>query len=145
MDSATEFLFGSCVHSLHETLPYPYFATTEATDAPQTIADRFSDAFRDAQWTVSFRARLGWLWPWEELFKSKTEEPMKVVDAVLKPIIDEAVKKKSATEMTESTEDDTGDETLLDSLVRSTSGGYLGVFQRNIALHVSLYRSCHVT
>ena len=119
MDSATEFLFGSCVESLHETLPYPHYAPQNTSAVPKSPADEFSEAFRDAQWRISCRARLGFLWPWAELFEEKTKKSMAVVDAFLQPIIDEALQKKTARL---NGREDVADETLLDSLVRSTSG-----------------------
>lgn len=125
MDTATQFLFGSCVNSLHAMLPYPYFVERESAAQPNSAADKFAESFRDAQWGISMRTRSVWLWPWFELFSDRTKKPMQVVDNFLKPIIEEALYKRAMFEKTnnqsEKPEDEQDSETLLDSIVRSTN------------------------
>ena len=126
LDSATEFLFGTCVNSLHSPLPYPHGMSPFGADLePKTVKEKFPKAFADAQRAVSERPRVGWLWPLTEITKSRTDEDMAVVNAFLEPILQEAIRKKEERakagldlEDKESQEN----ETLLDHLVRQTSG-----------------------
>jgi hypothetical protein len=123
LDSATEFLFGSCVDSLSAGLPFPQ-NTQESHYRRSNSADEFASAFSKAQYTISSRERNGPLWPLYEIFKVKTDEPMKVVNAYLEPIIKDAVEKQKSQVATGKTnpEELDDDETLLDHLVKSTSG-----------------------
>ncbi|KAF8060191.1 cytochrome P450 monooxygenase pc-1 [Lyophyllum atratum] len=127
LDSATEFLFGSCVHSLTATLPYPHNATDVppvSTSPHSNGADEFASAFLEAQEVVSSRERYGWIWPLAEIWEDKTEKPMKIVNAYLDPIVQEAIKKKNAApesaEEKSSTHVEDGD-SLLDHLVSLSS------------------------
>ncbi|OBZ76403.1 hypothetical protein A0H81_03439 [Grifola frondosa] len=107
LDSATEFLFGFCT-----------------TDEPISTAEKFAQAFASAQEIVSERPRVGWTWPLQEFFKDKTDEHMVVVDSVLQPILEGALKKKEArTRQEEEAADEKADDgdTLLDHLARLTS------------------------
>ena len=143
LDSATEFLFDSCVHSLRSVLPYPYNAPNYIKNASSSAADDFADAFRDAQIAIANRARLIWLWPWAELFSSKTAGQMKVVDNYLKPILERAVEKATiykkrnvgAQGVRESNEEDT----LLDHLARYTAGT---IFISKSQIVLIVFRSC---
>ncbi|GJE84276.1 cytochrome P450 pc-3 [Phanerochaete sordida] len=130
LDSATEFLFGRCVHSLAAPLPYPHGAPPHlraAGGAAGARADDFARAFAEAQTVLNWRIRMGWLWPWMELFGSRTRGPMRVVDAFLDPILRAAVERADALkrenggrapEVKEGIEED---ETLLDHLVKYTN------------------------
>ena len=96
LDSATEFLFGHCVHSLDAGLPYPH----NLSDTPANIltpekqvASDLSAALLDAQFAVGQRERLGFVWPLREVFENKTKKPMKVVDAFIEPIVADAIAK----------------------------------------------------
>ena len=126
LDSATEFLFGSCVHSLHSPLPYPHGMSPYGQDeSPKTVKEKFPHAFSTAQRIVSERPRVGWLRPLKEVFKSKTDEDMVVVNAFIEPILQEALRKKeerakAGIELDDKESQD--DETLLDHLVKQTSG-----------------------
>ncbi|OBZ76028.1 hypothetical protein A0H81_03501 [Grifola frondosa] len=123
-DAATEFLFGSCVNSLDAPLPYPHNCPAhEPTTQPANAAERFSDAVEAVQIVVADRLRAGWTWPLREIFKDKTEEDRAIVDAVLEPIVKEALRKKAEKmNLGEGAgEKDEEDETLLDSLVQLTS------------------------
>ncbi|KAI0723090.1 cytochrome P450 monooxygenase pc-2 [Earliella scabrosa] len=129
LDSATEFLFGACVHSLESDLPYAY----NDPIAPQgmrvqSTADRFAEAFMGAQYAIAMRLRKGWSWRFEELHKDTSAEHMKIVDAYIQPILEEALRKNRAAsgkekrgggaEGAEAEIDE--NETLLDHLVKFT-------------------------
>nr|AAX49400.1 cytochrome P450 monooxygenase pc-2 [Phanerodontia chrysosporium] len=123
LDSATEFLFGQCVHSLASVLPYPHDAPAHLQTTGASRTEDFARAFAEAQDAVSFRLRMGWLWPWFELFGSRTKAPMAVVDAFLDPILRDAVaradkiKRENGGRVPEVKGEIEEDETLLDHLV----------------------------
>ncbi|EKM59241.1 uncharacterized protein PHACADRAFT_249548 [Phanerochaete carnosa HHB-10118-sp] len=127
LDSATEFLFGSCVASLSSVLPYPHTAPAHLLGQSASRAEDFARAFAEAQTVLNFRIRMGWLWPWFELAKSKTRTPMEVVDAFLDPILKAAVEKAdrikegNGGKVPEVKEEIEEDETLLDHLVKYTN------------------------
>ncbi|GJE84229.1 cytochrome P450 [Phanerochaete sordida] len=125
MDAATEFLFGACLHSMRGALPYPH-------DAPEHLrvgqarlpADAFAEAFRAALHAVSHRARRVWLWPWFELFGSRTDAPMREIDRWLAPIIQKALEVGQEAEKQGSVGQDKQveeGETLLDHLAKYTT------------------------
>ncbi|OCH92180.1 cytochrome P450 [Obba rivulosa] len=124
LDSATEFLFGTCVNSLDSALPYPHNASSPAKASTSTTAsaEAFAAAFNSAQHVISERGRTGWIWPLFEIFKDKSAEHMRVVDNFLEPVLKEALTKKERRIREETKEkDETEDETLLDHLVKFTS------------------------
>ncbi|KIK94934.1 hypothetical protein PAXRUDRAFT_11751 [Paxillus rubicundulus Ve08.2h10] len=120
LDSATEFLFGSCVNNLSAGLPYPHNVTpAEAPPGSAKISSDFARAFSQVQIIVSQRVRRSWLWPLFEPFGDKTEGPMKVVNAYIGPILKDAIEKgKMATTRPEKLSDN---DTLLDHLVQLTT------------------------
>ncbi|KAM6500143.1 cytochrome P450 monooxygenase pc-1 [Amanita muscaria] len=129
LDTTTEFLFGTCVHSLSAGLPYPHnivSTTTHGADSTATASSMaFSDAFFDALRGISTRQRYGWAWPLREISGDQTQKPMKIVDGYIQPIIKEALAKKRAEKMDEKGREGTSDhleegETLLDHLVQVT-------------------------
>jgi hypothetical protein len=133
MDSATEFLFGSCVNSLHASLPLPHnlaFTSPESDSARAQVATAFSAAFNESMLHVSNRARIGWAWPLVEMWADKTVGPMEIVSAYIDPVIHDAVEKKKLAKSLgvnadgETTEDKAKEEgaTLLDELLNVTSG-----------------------
>lgn len=129
LDSASEFLFGTCVHSLAAGLPYPHNASyipPEYKSAGSDRANEFARAFLASQEIISSRERFGWIWPLAEIMEDKTKEPMKIVNAYLAPIIQEAIAKKNATPKQEEGEKDekvvADGETLIDHLVNLSSG-----------------------
>lgn len=69
--------------------------------------------------------RLGWAWPWYELFRDKTAAPMRVVDGYLTPIVQAALV-KAQEERKAGVSDLEGeigeDDTLLDHLARLIDG-----------------------
>jgi hypothetical protein len=81
LDSASEFLFGHDVKSLSSDLHFPHFASHGTIQC--TAADQFAIAFSKSQDVIAQRTRIGWTWPLFEIFKEKTAEPMKVVNAFL--------------------------------------------------------------
>ncbi|KAH0579505.1 hypothetical protein H2248_002361 [Termitomyces sp. 'cryptogamus'] len=127
LDSATEFLFGHCVHSLNAGIPYPHNATYVPPDSatPQAKrANEFATAFAQAQEVISSRERYGWIWPMMEIFEDRTKKPMETVRAYLDPIIQDAIVKnanapKTGSEKSESHVEE--GETLIDHLVRLSS------------------------
>ncbi|GLB44358.1 putative cytochrome P450 monooxygenase [Lyophyllum shimeji] len=127
LDSASEFLFGHCVHSLTAGLPWPHnaFYVPPESKTPQSQrANDFARAFLEAQEIISSRERYGWIWPLTEIFGDKTKEPMKIVNAYLDPIIQEAITKRDAAPKSEEKNSDSHaeeGETLMDHLVRLTS------------------------
>lgn len=129
LDSATEFLFGACVHSLQGDTPFPYNHLSQAFNKKTRVhpADEFARAFHEAQTIVARREQMGGLWPLFELRGDKMKGPMKIVDAFINPIIEEAIRKKDAKHSTDVEKEanpadvDEG-ETLLDHLVKFTSG-----------------------
>ena len=82
LDSASEFLLGHDVQSLSSGLPYPFNVTISST-AQSTGTEDFATAFAKAEHSISERTRIGWIWPLFEIFKDKTAEPMRVVNAFL--------------------------------------------------------------
>lgn len=125
LDAATESLFGSCVHSLRDALPYPSSMSPRTTNAPCSQAVRFARAFAEAQLAVLRRVHMGSLWPLFEMFEDKTTAPMAVIDAHLEPFVAEALSKKKGSAPT-TLESKTGEvndsDTFLDHLVRLTDG-----------------------
>ncbi|EIW84467.1 cytochrome P450 monooxygenase pc-3 [Coniophora puteana RWD-64-598 SS2] len=135
LDSATEFLFGSCAHTLHSPLPYPYNAVHThspgglSANGKPNAADILSTAFASAQTSVGRRTNLLGIWPLWEIFKDRTEDDMKVVHEFLEPIIAEAIEKQRVDGLDAGEEKSSGTEkaevhegeTLLDHLVRLTT------------------------
>jgi len=139
LDSATEFLFGSCFHSLRETLPYPHNAPESNRRAVMTEAESFATAFLACQEIVSQREDLGHLlWPFFEILQDKSKEPMKVVGGHIEKFVREALKKRQSTEKTEEKTEEGIEETLLDQLVSMTDGAFVIYLNRNMADYSSL-------
>jgi len=131
LDSASEFLFGSCVDSLKSVLPYPHDAPAHlharrAANLGTDLPARFSEAFARVQNAISVRLRLGDTWPMWELFTDKTKDGMEIVDAFLQPILQQALAKKRENKGIASVapgalkDEIAEDETLLDHLVKLT-------------------------
>lgn len=113
------------MHSLSAGLVYPFNVTPVGNSVDNSkVADDFARAFADAQYIASRRLRRSWLWPLFELFGDSTVEPMKVVNAYIEPILKDAIEKaKTATTQGEKPTAESSDEdTLLDHLVRFTTG-----------------------
>lgn len=126
LDSATEFLFGSCVHSLTAGIPYPHNVTppslfTNSTRAASSSA--FSKALLEAQKVISDRVRSGPAWPLAEIWEDRTQEMMQIVDGYVEPIIQEALARKKTGMFDKVTSEHLEEgETLLDHLVQFVDG-----------------------
>ncbi|KAJ7230851.1 cytochrome P450 monooxygenase pc-3 [Mycena haematopus] len=120
MDSATSFLFGSCVDSLGAPLPYPSTAPSPfLSPASPSPADVFTAAYSTAINHIASRSRFGWIWPFFELTSDATQPQMRVVDAYLEPIITAAVARKTTLAVEGAPKNEP--ETLLDELLNLTS------------------------
>lgn len=146
LDSATEFLFGRCVDSLKSDLPYAHNdQMAPKFNRERNVAERFSSAFAEAQALISQRSRVGWIWHVEEMLHDKSAEHMEVVDAYLKPILEEVVAKNrvAKAQVKAGGEDEQNDdETLLDHLVKLTDGPCLGYPRLWEHLLTASVRSC---
>lgn len=142
LDSATDFLFGNCVYSLHAGLPYPDSVLKSNPEAArkkigkmsvrERIAEEFTGAFADAQMSIAERLRMGIIWPLSEIRQDQTKRHMEIVNAFLDPILAEALRKKQERKNLVDTHPEIPDaqeieedETLLDHLVRFTDGWYI--------------------
>lgn len=128
LDSATEFLFGHCVHVLRVPGGLPYSPVVTDLDPSKRFrgnedyAVKFSEAFSDAQLASAKRIQLGSLWPLFEFWKDTTLGHMDVINAFIDPILREAIEKKKADVVrADKKEVDEGD-TLLDHLINYTDG-----------------------
>ncbi|KAI0368065.1 cytochrome P450 monooxygenase pc-3 [Pilatotrama ljubarskyi] len=125
LDSASEFLFGTCVDSLKSDIPYAYNDPIAPKFARElSVADRFSAAFQGAQHVISMRTREGWTWHFSELLRDRSADHMSVVDAFLQPILEDAIAKKHAVKAQLEGKGETKadeSETLLDHLVKLTN------------------------
>jgi hypothetical protein len=126
LDSATDFLFGACVNSLQGRLPYPHniqIPDSQKVSSEEADADAFARGFHLAQEVLLNRGRVGSIWPLWEILRDRTKEPMKLIRSYLDPIIKKATERQQETEKCSDTKGDKEEnETLLDHLVKSTSG-----------------------
>ena len=109
------------MHRLKTDLPYAYNdpIAAQVVRTP-SAADRFAEAFLDAQAALAMRLRKGWVWHFSELTKDASAKAMKEVDAYLKPILEEAIRKNKS--QISVGNEDAENETLLDHLVKLTKG-----------------------
>ncbi|TFY61812.1 hypothetical protein EVG20_g6918 [Dentipellis fragilis] len=117
LDAATEFLFGSCVDSLHGALPVAGHAKMGPKGS--SIDDEFGTfawAFEDVQVQLARRTRIGNNWPLFEMFTDKTKKGNAIIHGWLSPLVDRALEEK-AKSGTEGRKDE--DHTFLDHLVAS--------------------------
>ncbi|KAJ7905904.1 cytochrome P450 [Mycena leptocephala] len=125
MDSASEFLFGTCVESLKANIPYAHnvaFPPPQSSSAQAQTANKFIEAFNEAMQVIAEREYVGAIWPLREMFRDKSAEPMKIVSAFLDPVISAAIEKKRLTEpITTERKSNIEADTLLDELLNSTS------------------------
>ncbi|GJJ08807.1 hypothetical protein Clacol_003026 [Clathrus columnatus] len=126
LDSATQFLFGSCVDSLSAPLPYAWNSLKSNPPGPIPASDQFAEAFNQAQTQTAVRTRLGDLWPLLELFRDKTKDSMRTIHDYIEPILRDAISRKALTKLL-SVEEKEMPETLLDSLLLVTDGGLIGL------------------
>ncbi|KAF9025789.1 cytochrome P450 monooxygenase pc-3 [Hymenopellis radicata] len=119
-DSATQFLFGTCVNSLTVPLPYPH--NVYRGHSQETQADNaFTQALLQAQDVLILRQRKGWIWPLGEIRGDRTAGPMKVIRNFIEPIIASALEKKLDVDSDKKAREIGDDDTLLDHLVDVTS------------------------
>lgn len=145
LDSATEFLFGHCVHALYAGLPYAYNVQRMQADRADggkgdNDAERFVKAFAEAQEAISDRQIYGELWPLSETMKDRTEEPMKVVHGFIEPILKDALDKrpnsaKKTPRPTMEKEVIAEEVTFLDHLVEHTDGQLYSISPTNFISH----------
>ncbi|QRV78302.1 cytochrome P450 family protein [Ceratobasidium sp. AG-Ba] len=88
LDTITEFLFGKDTHSLSAPLPYPH-------SLPIDDGASFAAAFSRAQEKLLFRFVFSKFWPLFEMFWDRTGQDMKVIDAYVRPILEERLAEKS--------------------------------------------------
>ena len=132
VDSASEFLFGTSVDSLHitvENLPQPYnhpdyHSSVEAFSLHPS--NRISEAFLKAQMVAAQRDKAGWIWPLLEIFGDQAKKEMKHVNEFIDPIVETAVKRnaeKVKLNLGQQVKKDIrDDESFLDHLASQTSG-----------------------
>ena len=122
-DSAGDFLFEENLQTLDSELLYPRtgpHSSDQASAKDMTREEAFFHAIIGAQTVMSERLYMGPLWLLVELFKDKTEPHMKVIGGYLNPILEAGIAKHAA--KTEAELKDREGETLLDSLLRETTG-----------------------
>lgn len=124
LDSATDFLFGTCVNSLESELPYPGELANNGSKirndkTPLSNADEFIRAFNEAQVIISDRVWIGAIWPLFEFWKDRSVEPMKVISSFIDPILSQALSKKKERKAL-GDGDESEQATLLDHLVTQT-------------------------
>ncbi|KAF7303478.1 Cytochrome P450 monooxygenase [Mycena indigotica] len=125
MDSASEFLFDSCIHSLKAHIPYPHNIPASSLPPPPSdptalAATRFTDAFTEAMLRISEREVLGRIWPLFEIMGDKTKPAMKVISEYLDPVIAAAVEKKRLGKVQDQTEEDRDGMSLLTEMLEQT-------------------------
>lgn len=123
MDCATEFLFGTDVCSLSAGLRYPpgHRFSAQAESHPSNL---FAEAFRGAQEAVARRFHYSSFWPLIEFWENKVDTRMDVIGKFIDPIISAALQKKLEKRLSP---DDEDEDTLLQHLVRQTSGMLLSL------------------
>ena len=131
------------MHSLRADLPYAHNDPASALVVrAENAEDGFSRAFLAAQYIISMRTRLGWMWRLKELTHDLTAEHMKVVDGYIQPILEQAIKKnkeKRAAGIEKAEED----ETLLDHLVKQTDGEAVSATRTSYRAHICIFhRPC---
>jgi len=132
LDSATEFLFGACVNSIHEPLllpggiepPLPG-CVTPAGKHPS--ASSFVRSFGAAQEVLCRRLRIGFNWPAFETFKDQTAEHYENIRAYLQPLVEKGLERRRQLQSDELGQKDKGEKveagegvTLLDHLAVET-------------------------
>lgn len=124
LDVGTEFLFGSCIGSLGIDLPHPHHSPTPtATESVvNALSKKFTAAFCQAQEALIIRFRLGWCWPWFEVFHDRTADSMRIIDDHLEPILKNAIQKAESEKASGYEAESNEDGTLLDHLVKMTTG-----------------------
>jgi len=122
-DAACEFLFETNLQTLDSEFLYPHTQPRSGDQVPareMTREEAFFQAIIGAQTVMSDRVYMGPPWRLLEFFKDKSEPYMEVINGFLNPVLEEGLAKhavKTAAGLT-----DREGETLLDSLLRETTG-----------------------
>ena len=120
LDSASEFLFGKDVKSLEAGTPYP-----QSSGVPNGViydnhpSNVFVNAFMQGQIGTAKRARYGELWPLREFWKDEISPHRQVIEEYVKPLMRNALSKKTAGYL-DHKEEESGN--LLTNLVVATDG-----------------------
>ncbi|EMD40206.1 hypothetical protein CERSUDRAFT_112411 [Gelatoporia subvermispora B] len=117
LDSATEFLLGTCVHALRKLLDGPAAYARVDVDP-----DAFTRALLAVQAQMSVRGRLAPLWPLFELFEDKTSANLKILHRFINQIIEKALERQRDIKTVEDGKGSSISEraSLLDELVNLT-------------------------
>ena len=92
LDSASEFLFGSCVNSILEPFATPgQSAAVERSESDSHPTNRFIRAFTNAQYLISRRSRLGHIWKLGEIRRDESKKFVVDIDRFLGPITEAAL------------------------------------------------------
>lgn len=125
LDSATEFLFGSCVNSLSAPLPYAWNSSKSRPADKKHPSDLFSRAFNDAQIICARRSRLMDFWLLAEFFRDQTKKPVSIIYEYIDPILKEALARKASgvsKHQPFSNNEEAKPDTLLDHLLLEVTG-----------------------
>ncbi|GJJ08804.1 hypothetical protein Clacol_003023 [Clathrus columnatus] len=120
LDTATEFLFGSCVNSLSAPLPYAWNSSKVYPVDKKHRSDIFAEAFNAAQLISSRRSRLMDFWFLVEFFEDQTRKPMSIIYEYIDPVLKEALARRASGVLLPG--DETKPETLLDHLLQESDG-----------------------
>ncbi|KAF8307676.1 cytochrome P450 [Clavulina sp. PMI_390] len=100
LDSATEFLFGDCVHSIYEPMLLPggiqptlSGSVTPGRSEPSSSA--FVKAFAAAQEHISTRVRMGRIWPLAEILRDKSDQYAMHLKVYIEPIVERALHRRT--------------------------------------------------
>ncbi|KAH6905318.1 cytochrome P450 monooxygenase pc-1 [Coprinopsis sp. MPI-PUGE-AT-0042] len=117
LDTAVKFLFGASIDSLGAGLPY---AQTSGIPNPSTFklhsSNRFVDAFAVGLHDTSLRMVVGEEWPLYEPFKDRVLPNRRILNSIVEPIVEEALRKHAEGKSMQEGEEDT----LLRHLVSQT-------------------------
>lgn len=125
LDAATEFLFGTCVHSLDAALPSPITTPSPSPSSSNVASSKgkssetilplsngtntldnishdhqtgksFPTAFTSALYTIASRLRSGSLWPLLEITKDSTKQDVIVIRRFVRGIVEKALARRDA-------------------------------------------------
>ena len=133
LDSATQFLFGKDVQSQSAGLPYPDHPSL--LSKPNSLvfenhpSNQFVNAFLKAQILVTFRNKLGDIWPLREIWGDSVAPYRKELDGFVEPLIQIAINQK------QQKEDVDERESLLGFLADQTTSKKLSLLYRAPPTH----------
>ena len=124
LDAACEFLFDMTLNTLDSELVYPHSGSHSCHDQVParelSQEEAFSRALIDAETVMMDRLHQGDMWPLLEFFKDRSGPHMEVINRFLNPVLEEGLANHAA--RTKAGLTDREGETLLDSLLRETTG-----------------------